>query len=112
MGANLLKQLDLIPVGTAIQITYKGEQKTNSGNKVKTYDVHLLNVPRVYVPAVANKQLEKPAEKKTVFKNSFLSTEFWTKANELRFTHEEGIAHLAEFANDFEEALARLEGSY
>jgi len=55
MGANLLKQLDLIPVGTAVQITYKGEQKTNSGNKVKTYDVHLLNVPRVNIPAIVSK---------------------------------------------------------
>ncbi len=46
MGANLIKQLDLIPVGTAIQITYKGEKKTNGGRKVKVYEVHTLNVPR------------------------------------------------------------------
>jgi hypothetical protein len=49
MGANLLKQLALVPVGTAVQVTYKGEEKTNSGNKVKVYDVNLLNVPRANV---------------------------------------------------------------
>jgi hypothetical protein len=49
MGANLLKQLALVPVGTAVQITYRGEEKTNSGNKVKVYDVNLLNVPRANV---------------------------------------------------------------
>lgn len=53
MGANLLKQLAFVPVGTAVQITYKGEEKTGSGNKVKVYDVHLLNVPRVNVPVVS-----------------------------------------------------------
>jgi hypothetical protein len=49
MGANLLKQLALVPVGTAVQITYKGLERTNNGNDVKVYDVNLLNVPRTNV---------------------------------------------------------------
>lgn len=51
MGANLIKQLKLIPVGTAVQITYKGKEPTASGNEVKSYDVNLLNVARVNFPA-------------------------------------------------------------
>lgn len=113
MGANLVKQLELVPVGTAIQITYKGEQKTNSGNEVKVYEVITLNVPRVNIPAIHNQpQLTQPApvEKKPQFKNAFLSTDYWNKANELRFTRQEGLDHLAECGNDFEEAIARLTG--
>jgi hypothetical protein len=49
MGANLLKQLALVPVGTAVQVTYKGLERTNNGNDVKVYDVNLLNVPRANV---------------------------------------------------------------
>lgn len=50
MGANLVKQMKFIPVGTAIQIVYKGEEPTNGGRKVKVYDVNLLNVARANVP--------------------------------------------------------------
>lgn len=51
LGANLIKQLKLIPVGTAIQVMYKGEEPTNGGRKVKVYEVNALNVARVHVPA-------------------------------------------------------------
>lgn len=61
MGANLLKQLDLIPVGTAIQITYRGEQKTNGGRKVKVYEVHTLNVPRMNVGTLPQLKAATPA---------------------------------------------------
>jgi hypothetical protein len=60
MGANLLKQLALIPVGTAVQITYKGEEKTNSGNKVKVYDVNLLNIPRANVTPFPQVKAQTP----------------------------------------------------
>jgi hypothetical protein len=60
MGANLLKQLALIPVGTAVQITFRGEEKTNSGNKVKVYDVHLLNVPRANVAPATQRPAAPP----------------------------------------------------
>lgn len=53
MGANLLKQLKLIPTGTAVQITFKGEEKTNGGRNVKVYDVHILNVARANIAPIA-----------------------------------------------------------
>jgi hypothetical protein len=62
MGANLLKQLALIPVGTAIQITYKGKTRTNGGNDVKVYEVVTLKVPQVNVPKIEhNTSAARPA---------------------------------------------------
>jgi len=108
MGANLVKQFELVPVGTAVQITYQGEQRTNSGNDVKIYNVHVLNVkggkPLQPAPIVTKPALT--AEPK--FTNVEHSTAFWTKASELKMTHEEGIAHLAEFNNDMYAALVAL----
>jgi len=107
----------LIP-GTAVQITYKGTEKTKSGMNVKTFEVRLLNVARMSIPVpetiTKQPQLEQRVEEKSKpkFKNSFMSTEYWTKANELKLTHEEGMDHLAEFGNDFEEALAMLTSPY
>ena len=43
-GASLVDQLRKVPVGTAVQITYKGTEKTSKGNDVKTYDIRTLNV--------------------------------------------------------------------
>ena len=113
-GASLVSQFENIPTGVSVQITYKGKEKTKNNNEIKAYEVRLLNVPRINMLTSTHPQLEehKPAEKKPVFKNTFLSTEYWMKANELRFTHEEGMAHLAEFGNDFEEALAKLVGDF
>lgn len=55
MGANLLKQLALVPTGTAVQITYKGLERTAGGNDVKVYDVHLLNIPRANVAPIPSR---------------------------------------------------------
>lgn len=109
MGANLVKQFELVPVGTPVQITYQGEQRTNSGNDVKIYDVHVLNLKGVSIPQ------PKPAPVVTTTSSAPVkytsieySTDFWTKASELKMTHEEGIAHLAEFNNDMKAALVAL----
>ena len=107
-GASLVQQMGKLQPGTAIQITYSGTEKTGSGNNVNKFDVRLLGVPRVNLPAPQIAQSATPVDKKPKFKNTFLSTEYWTKATEMRFTQEEGLAHLAESHNDFEEALARL----
>lgn len=114
-GASLVQQMQKLQPGTAVQITFSGTEKTGSGNNVNKFDVRLLDVPRVNMPTVSNQpQLTHtnpaPAEKKPQFKNTFLSTQYWTKATELRFTQQEGLDHLAECGNDFEEALARLTG--
>lgn len=66
-GASLVNQLRNIAPGTAIQITYKGEEKTKSGNNVKVYEVRLLNTPRVnvvFLPTVS--QSAAPALPATV----------------------------------------------
>jgi hypothetical protein len=93
MGANLLKQLDLIPVGTAVQITYKGTERTNNGTDVKVYDVHLLNIPRANVAPVTPKPAAPPppsepltedriwtiAQKNVLLENGFADNDFAAK---------------------------------
>jgi hypothetical protein len=61
LGANLLKQLKLVPIGTAVQVTYKGEEPTNGGRKVKVYEVNALNVARSHVPAPVAQPKPAPA---------------------------------------------------
>jgi hypothetical protein len=41
-AVNLTQQLQMVPVGTAVSITYTGKEKTNSGFYVKKFDVRLL----------------------------------------------------------------------
>ena len=55
MGASMVKSLKNVPPGTALQITYKGEEKTNNNRNVKVYDIITLRVPRVDVIAPAKK---------------------------------------------------------
>jgi hypothetical protein len=43
-GANLVSQLRGYPVGKPIQITFIGEEKTGSGNKINKFEVRVLNV--------------------------------------------------------------------
>ena len=109
MGANIIKQLELVPVGSAIQITYKGEQKTNGGRKVKVYEVHMLNVPRANVPALPTAPaLVKTDEPK--FTNTQRATEYWTLvySPKWKFSEDEGKAHLASCGNDFAAAISAL----
>jgi hypothetical protein len=111
MGANLVKQFELVPVGTAVQITYQGEQRTNSGNDVKIYDVHVLNVKGVSSPRAVQSPAPQPTQSQKAepkFTNIEHATSFWTKASELKMTHEEGLAHLAEYNNDMYAALVAL----
>lgn len=57
-GANLVYQLKDrgVPTGTPLQVTYLGKAETKSGNKVKTFEVRLLNAkptpPALNIPAV------------------------------------------------------------
>lgn len=41
-GANLVQQVATLKPRTAVQVTYKGKEKTGSGNNVKVFDVRLL----------------------------------------------------------------------
>lgn len=115
MGANLIKQLELVPAGTAIQITFKGEEKTNGGNKVKVYEVMTLNVPRSNVPApVQVKQTALHVEQVPQYINSQMASQYWTLvySDQYKFTEQEGKDHLAECGNDFKMAIAALSPDY
>lgn len=102
-GASLVEQFRNIPPGTPVQIEYLGDAKTASGNNVKKFDVRLLDV----AVKVTTVKAEHRAEKEE-FKNTDRATEFWTLAKEMRFTQEEGLAHLKTFDNDFAEAIAAM----
>ena len=43
-GANLVSQLRGYPVGKPIQITFIGEEKTGSGNRINKFEVRVLNI--------------------------------------------------------------------
>ena len=45
-GANLVSQLRNVPENTPLAITYLGKEDTKRGNKVKTFEVRILNAPR------------------------------------------------------------------
>ena len=102
-GASLVEQFKTIPAGTPVQITYSGEVKTNSGNKVKKYDVRLLNV-RVNTVKVERAEQAEPL----TYRNDDV-TAYWKKVNEMGWTNIDGQNHLAEFGGNFRAALAALE---
>lgn len=111
MGANIIRQLELVPVGSAIQITYKGEQKTNGGRKVKVYDVHMLNVPRANIPApVVVETKPDPKPEAPTYTNTQRATEYWSLvySAKWKFTEDEGHAHLKSCGNDFAAAISAL----
>lgn len=105
-GANLVSQFRNIRPGTAVQITYAGETRTKNGNDVKTYEVRLLNVPRVNVPAA------KPEIQKPKYQNQQRATEYYTLAysEKFKFSQEEANEHLAACGNDFSKAIEALNG--
>jgi len=108
-GASLVEQFKNIPPGTPVQIEYLGDAKTASNNNVKKFDVRLLNVKVNAVKVEGTKpQPTTTAAKDEEFLNTEYSTEYWTLAKTIRFTHEEGLAHLKAFGNDFKEALAAM----
>jgi len=52
-GTNLVQQLRNIPIGTSVQATYEGEEKTSKGFKVNKFTVKLLNQkPEPVIPSV------------------------------------------------------------
>lgn len=42
-GANLVQQVKNVPIGTALQVTFKGKERTKGGFSVNTFEVRLLN---------------------------------------------------------------------
>lgn len=106
-GASLVSQFERLMPGTAVQITYKGTEKTKSGNNVKTYEIRLLNVPRANVPVTSAPAI--PAQvSKPEYKNMNRKDEYWKMVNQVRLTNEEGNDHLKEFNYDFAAALEAL----
>jgi len=107
-GANLVSQFRNIRPGTAVQVKYSGKAKTGSGNEVKTYDVNLLNVPRVNMPA----PITPTATAKPKYKNTQRSTEYYSMAYspEFRFNEEDARSHLEACGNDFSAAIDALKG--
>lgn len=110
MGANLVKQLQLLPPGTPVQITYNGEEQTKSGRKVKTYEVVTLRVPSLKIAPVGHQIAPRvPVPPKIEYKNAHLASEYWSRVKkDFRFSEQEGKDHLAEFENDFAKALEGL----
>jgi hypothetical protein len=114
--SNILDQLSRVPVGTAVQITYTGDEKTASGYNVKKFDIRVLNVK--LTPAfVGESRTEKPAatfpaeKAKPTFANMQMATEYWTKVYSpaFKFTEQDGLDHLAACGNDFKKAIEALE---
>lgn len=113
--SNILDQLSRVPAGTAVQITYTGDEKTANGYNVKKFDIRVLNV-KVTPIMVGASQTDKPAahfpdkQEKPKFLNTQRSTEYWTLvySEQFKFTEQEGLAHLAECGNDFAAAIEAL----
>jgi hypothetical protein len=111
MGANLVKQLESIPAGNAIEITYKGEQRTGNNNKVKSYEIHLLNVkvPNVSMPLITKTvEVTEAKSNQPVYRNMDKKDEYWRMVSQVKLTNEEGNDHLKEFHYDFAAALEAL----
>ena len=102
-GASLVDQFASIPPGTPVEIKFTGKEKTKSGNYVNKFEVRLLNVS-VKTTAVA-------ATPKVVKGDSRVIDAYWQKTYSLKMTNEEGLAHLAEFRNDYQVALDALTGN-
>lgn len=113
--SNILDQLSRVPAGTAVQITYTGDEKTSSGYNVKKFDIRVLNVKVTPILAGAP-QIDKPAEKpgKPKYTNTQRATEYWALvySDKFRFTETEGLSHLAECGNDFAAAIEALENPF
>jgi len=111
--SNILDQLSRVPAGTAVQITYTGDEKTANGYNVKKFDIRVLNVKvaPIMVGASAVNTPEKNLPPKQKYVNSNRATEYWTLvySDKFKFTEEEGLAHLAEFGNDFSAAIEALQ---
>lgn len=58
-GDNLMSQIEHLPKGTPLQVTYKGDVKTGRGFTVKTFEVRILN-PKPVVPEPEIKMDLKP----------------------------------------------------
>ena len=115
--SNVLDQLGRIPPGTAVQITYTGDEKSKAGYNVKKFDIRVLNVKTTPV-IKGTSQTEKPAQTfptekvQPVYKNINRKDEYWKLAYEMRFTVDDGNDHLKEFDNDFAKAIEALKPGF
>lgn len=111
-GASLVQQMQKLQPGTAVQITYSGTERTGSGNNVNKFDVRVLNIPRVSMPATLQQpqlaHVNKPEPIKTVYANMDHKDAYWKMATQMKFTNQEGNEHLAEFGYDFKAALEAI----
>ena len=105
-GASLVDQFASIPPGTPVEIKFVGKEKTKNGYNVNKFEVRLLNVK---VNAQPVKQTTKQAPRQLTPQKIIDS--YWVKTYEMKMTNEEGIAHLAEFGNDYQKAFDGLNGS-
>jgi hypothetical protein len=54
-GANLVQQMRPLPLGTSVQVTFVGEERTGKGFKVNKFTVKLLNQkPEPVIPTLPN----------------------------------------------------------
>lgn len=111
-GASLVSQFERLMPGTAVQITYKGTEKTKSGNNVKTYEIRLLNVPRANVPAMTAIPATTAQVSKPQYQNMNRKDEYWRLVAQMKLTNEEGNDHLKEFGFDFAAALEALKPGF
>ncbi len=109
-GASLVNQMRNIPPGTAVQITYSGQEKTGNGYKVNKFDVRLLNVPRVNVPVRSTLPAitEKATTSQPQYKNLPHKNDYWKMVTQMKMTNEEGNDHLKQFGYDFAAAYEAL----
>ena len=96
--SNILDQLQRVPAGTAVQITYTGDQKTAAGYNVKKFDIRVLNVGGVK-PAIS-------APKKDAV------TAFWEYVNQNGIDNEVAQEIVKKNKGNFGQALLDLSAPF
>lgn len=93
--SNILDQLQRVPIGTAVQITYQGDQKTASGYNVKKFEIRVLNVARANVPA----QPVLPPVSHNAPANAAMITPAWIVNNGYAINAKDDKGKIAEASN-------------
>lgn len=95
--SNILDQLQRVPAGTAVQITYLGDQKTASGYNVKKFEIRVLNVTRANVPQVSPAAPEPVYHKAPA--NAIAVTPTWVVNNGYAVNAKDEKGKIAEASN-------------